>query len=84
MKLENYRYLLISKVVNEKANKKRVAVHLNCSNRHINRLIKQFNPNNPQCFKHKNTGKIPINKTSPVIVKRILNLKSNKYKEFNI
>jgi transposase len=84
MTKEQYRYLLISKVVNEKANKNRVAVHLGRSTRQVNRLIQRYDKNNPSCFRHLNSGRIPINKTDSSLIEKIIKLKQAKYKAFTI
>ena len=81
---EEYKYELISKIVNNKTNKRRIAVLLGCSLRNINLMINRYDPMNKLCFKHKNSGKVPINKTDQGVVKEIIKLKRTKYIEFNV
>lgn len=59
---EEKQYNVIKKLVDSNGNKKRVAVKLGCTLRHINRLIIKYKKEGKSAFVHGNTGKTPINK----------------------
>lgn len=59
---ENMQYEIIKKLVETNGNKKRAAIKLNCTPRHINRLIKKYRENGKKAFVHGNTGRAPVNR----------------------
>ncbi len=59
---ENMQYEIIKKLVETSGNKKRATIKLNCTQRHINRLIKKYKDGGKEAFVHGNTGKDPANK----------------------
>lgn len=54
---ENDKYLTIKKLVETNGNKKRAALLLNCSIRHINRMIKGYKNHGKEYFIHGNRGR---------------------------
>ena len=56
---ENQQYKVIKKLVETNGNKKRAAIKLNCTQRHINRLIKKYKEKGKAGFLHGNTGRQP-------------------------
>ena len=59
---ENKQYEVIKKLVETNGNKKRAAVKLNVSDRHINRLIKKYKKQGKEGFIHGNRNREPVNK----------------------
>ena len=57
---ENNKYLTIKKLVETGGNKKRAAMYLNCSIRHINRMIKGYQQEGKSYFIHGNRGRKPV------------------------
>jgi hypothetical protein len=51
---ENLKYEVIKKLVEKNGNKKRAAVELNCTVRHINRMIKGYKETGKKFFVHGN------------------------------
>ncbi|NMB98189.1 MAG: hypothetical protein GYA02_16550 [Clostridiaceae bacterium] len=56
---ENQKYETIKKLVETNGNKKRAAISLNCSERHINRMIKGYKQYGKSFFIHGNRGRKP-------------------------
>lgn len=81
--LENNKYEIIKNLVDNNGNKHRAALKLNCSIRTINRLIANYIKYGKAAFRHKNHDNKPISTLSAEIVNQVINLYSNKYKDFN-
>lgn len=71
---ENQQYKVIKKLVETNGNKKRAAIKLNCTQRHINRLIKKYNEKGKAGFLHGNTGRQPANKINKEKRTKILDI----------
>ncbi len=69
---ENMQYEIIKKLVETNGNKKRAAIKLNCTPRHINRLIKKYRENGKKAFVHGNTGRAPVNRINEAMRTDIL------------
>ncbi len=54
---ENEKYKIIKKLVETNGNKKRAAISIGCTTRHINRLIKGYKDKGKEFFVHGNKGK---------------------------
>ena len=81
---EAYKYKLIKQLVDNKGNKKAVAVKLQCEERTVNRLIAKYKQEGKAGFKHKNKGRSPINKISDTLRQKISELYKNNYNTANI
>lgn len=57
---------------------------LQCSERTLRRYIRDYEHRDILCVQHKNTGKIPHNKSAPEIKEMVHFLIKNKYYDFNI
>lgn len=57
---EQKKYEIIKSLVDHHGNKKRVAVQLGCSLRHVNRLIKKYKEQGKSAFIHGNKGTKPV------------------------
>lgn len=57
---EDKKYRTIKKLVDTNGNKKRVALELGCTLRHINRMICGYQAHGKQFFLHKNKGRSPV------------------------
>ena len=80
---ENEKYLTIKKLVETTGNKKRAAMHLGCSERHINRLILGYKKEGKEFFVHGNHGRQPIHTLSTQTTQTVLALYRNKYFDSN-
>lgn len=69
---ENKQYKVIKKLVETDGNKKRAAIKLNVTERHINRLIKKYKEEGKQGFVHGNTNREPVNKIDKELSIKIL------------
>ena len=81
---EQEKYSVIKKLVETDGNKKRAAVKLNCTVRHINRLINAYKKNGKKAFSHGNKGNVPACALSDDTKQAILLLYQNKYYDANI
>ena len=54
---EQFKYVVIKKLVDSNGNKKNAAIKLNCSLRTVNRLIIKYKMEGKQGFVHKNRGR---------------------------
>ncbi len=81
---ENYKYITIKKLVETNGNKKRAALNLNCSVRHINRMIKGYQQHGKNYFVHGNHGRKPIHTLNDKTKQLILDLYRTKYQDANI
>ncbi len=76
---EQQKYDVIKSLVDHHGNKKRAAILLGCSERHINRLIKKYNQEGKAGFIHGNKGRKPFHAISPELKTTIITLYNNKY-----
>ena len=81
---EAYKYKLIKQLVDNKGNKKAVAVKLQCTDRTINRLIAKYKEEGKAGFIHKNKGRSPVNKTSNMLREKILEIYKTDYNTANV
>lgn len=81
---ENDKYSTIKKLVETNGNKKRAAIALNCSVRHINRMIKGYNEKGKEFFIHGNRGRKPAHTIDVNVKQSIIDLYRTKYFGANI
>jgi len=81
---ENNKYSTIKKLVETNGNKKRAAISLNCSVRHINRMIKGYKESGKEFFIHGNQGRKPAHTIDANTKQLILDLYRTKYSEANL
>ena len=80
---ENQKYLAIKKLVETNGNKKRAALTLNCSKRHINRLIQGYKQEGKAHFIHGNRGRKPVHALDDDTKHLIIDLYLTKYDDAN-
>lgn len=80
---EQEKYETIKKLVETKGNKKRAALKLGCSRRHINRMIKGYKDKGKEFFVHGNKGRKPKHALDEDIKSTILDLYNTKYYDAN-
>ena len=80
---EEFRYVVIKKLVETKGNKNSAALKLGCTRRTINRMVRGYIKEGRAFFQHGNRGRTPVNAIEPVIVNEILTLYDNKYYDAN-
>jgi len=80
---ENDKYTTIKKLVEINGSKERAAIHLNCTIRHVNRMIKGYKEKGKEYFVHGNRGKNPIHTLEDETQKMILDLYRTKYEDAN-
>lgn len=71
---ENHQYKVIKKLVESDGSKNRAAIKLNCSIRHVNRLINRYKTQGKKGFVHGNKNREPVNKISKELRTKILDL----------
>jgi len=76
---EQQKYDVIKSLVDHHGNKKRAAIKLNCTERHVNRLIKKCKENGKAGFIHGNKGRQPVHAISPEKKLEIITIYNNKY-----
>ena len=81
---ENQKYIVIKKLVETNGNKKRAAITLNCTVRHINRMIKGYKQYGKSFFIHGNRGRRPINAFADDTKQLIIDLYRTKYADANM
>jgi len=81
---ENDKYTTIKKLVETNGNKKRASLYLNCSIRHINRMIKGYKENGKAYFIHGNHGRKPVHALDEQTKQLILDLYVTKYDGANL
>lgn len=81
---ENNKYLTIKKLVETNGNKKRAAIALNCSVRHINRMIKGYKESGKEFFIHGNRGRKPVHTIDNKTKQLIVDLYRTKYFDANL
>jgi len=81
--IENEKYLTIKKLVETCGNKKRAALHIGCSLRHVNRMIQGYHAQGKSFFLHKNRGRKPVHALSKETQQTVLDLYRSKYYDTN-
>lgn len=81
---ENKKYTTIKKLVETNGNKKRAALLLSCSTRHINRMIIGYKQDGKAYFIHGNHGRKPVHAIDENIKQLIIDLYRTKYIDANI
>jgi len=76
---EQQKYEIIKSLVDHHGNKKRAAVKLGCTIRHVNRLIKKYNTLGKAAFIHGNKGRKPVHTISEAKKAEIITIYNNKY-----
>ena len=76
---EQEKYDIIKSIVEHNGNKKRVALQIGCSTRHVNRLIQNYKNNGKAAFLHGNRGRKPSHAISESLKSDIITLYNNKY-----
>lgn len=80
---EQFKYETIKHLVDHNGNKKRAALLLNCSVRHVNRLIKIYKTLGKAGFIHGNRGKSPAIAFDPAVKEKIISLYIDSYGDTN-
>jgi hypothetical protein len=80
---EEEKYKIIKKLVETDGNKKRASIKLDCSIRHINRLIAGYNAYGKDFFVHGNRGRQPAHTLSFDLKNQIIELYTSKYWDCN-
>ena len=80
---EQDKYETIKKLVETKGNKKRAAMKLGCSERHINRMIKGYQDKGKEFFVHGNRGRKPKHALDKDVKSTIFDLYNTKYYDAN-
>lgn len=81
---EQYKYEIIKKLVEIDGNKNNAALKLDCTRRHINRLIKGYLDKGKAFFVHGNRGRKPSHTIENDIKDNILDLYRTKYYDTNL
>jgi len=76
---EELKYRTIKKLIELNGNKKRAAIKLDCSVRHINRMIAGYNENGKEYFLHGNHGKKPLHALTDSFKNIVIDLYLSKY-----
>ena len=77
------KYDVIKRLVHEHGNKKRAALKLGCTVRHVNRLVKKYKEEGKAAFIHGNTGRKPVHSLTDEEKSDIITLYNNKYWDTN-
>ena len=81
---EQKKYEVIKKLKETNGNKKRAAVELGCTVRHVNRMLKGYETQGKEFFSHGNKGRRPASALSEELKESILLLYQNKYYDSNL
>lgn len=81
---ENQKYETIKKLVESGGNKQRAAIQLNCTVRHINRMVKGYKENGKCFFIHGNRGRKPAHALEDSEKRIIIDLYRIKYEGANL
>lgn len=76
---EEEKYLVIKKLVDTDGNKHRAAINLNCSIRHVNRMIQGYLKEGKSFFVHGNKGRKPSHSLTQETKQLVLDLYRTKY-----
>ncbi len=80
---ENKKYTIIKRLVEKNGNKKKAALELNCTPRHINRMIQGYKQKGKTYFVHGNRNSKPSHTIDIETRNLILDLYTNKYSDAN-
>ena len=80
---EHYKYDVIKKLVDTNGNKLNASLKLNCSIRHINRLIKKYKDEGKMAFVHGNRNRTPAHTFSDEVKSFVIDMYIQKYYDFN-
>ena len=80
---ENKKYETIKKLVDTDGNKQRAAVELDCTVRHVNRMIKGYKEKGKEFFVHGNKGRKPVHTLKDETRQNVLDLYRTKYEDAN-
>lgn len=80
---QEYKYELIKKLVETDGNKKNTALKLNCTLRHVNRMIQGYKAKGKEFFIHGNQGRQPVHALSSETKQDIIDLYLTKYEGAN-
>lgn len=80
---EQYKYEIIKKLVETNGNKKCAALKLDCTLRHINRMIQGYISKGKAYFIHGNQGRQPVHALSSEIKQNVIDLYRTKYYDAN-
>lgn len=80
---EHQKYEVVKKLVDTNGNKTRAAVELECTPRHVNRMIEGYKRRGKTFFIHGNRARKPANTISEETKGLIVGLYSNKYLDAN-
>jgi Integrase core domain. len=81
---ENAKYNIIKKLVESNGNKRRASIQINCTVRHINRLIKGYKEKGKVFFIHGNRGRKPVHALDNSTKQAIVDLYRTKYEGTNL
>lgn len=81
---EEKKYRIIKTLVDTSGNKKRAAVSIGCSVRHINRMIQGYKAFGKAFFIHGNKGKAPAHAFNQELKNTIVKLYKAKYRDANL
>ncbi len=81
---ENAKYKIIKKLVDINGNKRRAAIELNCTARHINRMIIGYKEKGKSFFIHGNRGVKPAHALPDATRQTIVDLYCTKYEDSNL
>jgi len=81
---ENAKYKIIKKLVDSNGNKRRAAIELNCTVRHINRMIIGYKEKGKNFFIHGNRGVKPAHALPDDTRQTIVDLYRTKYEDSNL
>ena len=80
---EEYKYLIIKKLVETNGKKNRAAIQLNCTTRTINRLILKYKNEGKSGFIHGNRGRLPSTAIPLDVKNKIIKLYIEEYSDAN-
>lgn len=80
---EEQKYLIIKKLVEVNGNKKRAALTLGCTVRHVNRMIQGYKNHGKAFFVHGNKGRKPAHTLKSETKSLVLDLYRTKYRDAN-
>ena len=80
---EENKYLIIKKLVETNGNKKRAAITIGCTVRHVNRMILGYKKEGKSFFIHGNKGRKPAHSIDDKTRQQILDLYRTKYWDAN-
>ncbi len=80
---EDEKYQIIKKLVDTNGNKKAATITLDCSPRHINRMIQGYKTKGKEFFIHGNKGRQPLHAIPADVKQNIIDLYRTKYWDAN-